>query len=250
MAIKASGSPLSIAEISVEFGGSAPHSLSEYKRGGGLVPDAVANNSIKLTNSNMNISDYYGAANTVTFSYVLQGAGGSGGYGRSDGGGSGYGPGGGFTRITAVGMTTATANGGAGGANGADIWNNASNRPGQASFYGPGGAGGGSNSNTPGQAPADTSYGAGGGGGGSDDSGYADDDGNGGRGGKAGARITGSRTVFPGTVLTIIVGAGGYNPPVGVSQGRDGGRGAGGVAFITYNGATTKYTAGTHTFTL
>ena len=249
MAIKGSGSPLSITEIRAEFGGAAPHSLSEYYRGGGLVPNAGANNSIPL-NGEVSISDYYGGTNTVTFTYVIQGAGGAGGYGRSDGGGVGRAPGGGSTTITAAGMSTATVAGGAGGLNGAYIWNNASDRPGKPSFYGPGGAGGGTNANTPGQAPASTSYGAGGGGGGSDASGTYDDDGNGGQGGRAGTRDTGSRTVLPGTVITITVGSGGYNPPVGVSQGRDGGRGAGGVAFITYNGVTTTYTAGTYTKTL
>lgn len=249
MAVKVSGSPLAITEISTEFSGTAPHSLSEYYRGGGLVPDASANSSIPL-NGEVSISDYYGATNTVDFTFVIQGAGGAGGWGRSDGGGGGQAPGGGATVITAAGMSTATVAGGAGGLNGADLWNNASNRPGKDSFYGAGGAGGRNNYPSPGEAPAATSYGAGGGGGGSDASGTYDDDGNGGRGGEAGARATGSRTVLPGTVITIIVGSGGYNPPVGISQGRNGGRGASGVAFITYEGVTTTYTAGTYTKTL
>ena len=53
-----------------------------------------------------------------------------------------------------------------------------------------------------------------------------------------------------GTTITITVGSGGNNPPISQSQGRNGGDGAQGVAFITFNGSTTTYTAGTHTQTL
>ena len=63
MTIKSSGQ-LSISEIVAEFGGTAPHSLSEYIRGGSLVPNSPANSSIPTTtggNSNIMMSDFYGA---------------------------------------------------------------------------------------------------------------------------------------------------------------------------------------------
>ena len=51
MAIKSSGS-LSITEIVDEFGGSTPHSLSEYYRNGGAVP---ANNTNVPTSGTISI---------------------------------------------------------------------------------------------------------------------------------------------------------------------------------------------------
>ena len=41
MALPSSGQ-LSINDIVGEFGGSAPHSLSEYNRGGSLVPESLS----------------------------------------------------------------------------------------------------------------------------------------------------------------------------------------------------------------
>lgn len=65
MAIKGSGSFLRITEIVAEFGGSTPHSLSEYKRGGSLVPNSAANNAIPTTNDNISMSNFYGAKDTI-----------------------------------------------------------------------------------------------------------------------------------------------------------------------------------------
>ena len=45
MALPSSGT-LTMADIAGEFGGSAPHSLSEYYRGGSLVPDTSLTASI------------------------------------------------------------------------------------------------------------------------------------------------------------------------------------------------------------
>jgi hypothetical protein len=45
MAIPGSG-PIKISEIATEFGDTTPNSMSEYYRGGSLVPDAPANASI------------------------------------------------------------------------------------------------------------------------------------------------------------------------------------------------------------
>ena len=45
MALQTSGA-ISLNDIAGEFGGSVPHSITEYYRGGGLVPNSSANNSI------------------------------------------------------------------------------------------------------------------------------------------------------------------------------------------------------------
>ena len=63
MALPSSGQ-LSINNIVGEFGGSAPHALSEYYRGGSLVPDSATNSGVP-TSGQIKISDFYGAANSV-----------------------------------------------------------------------------------------------------------------------------------------------------------------------------------------
>jgi len=63
MALPGSGQ-LSINDIVGEFGGSAPHSLSEYYRGGSLVPDSATNSGVP-TSGQIKITDFYGAANLV-----------------------------------------------------------------------------------------------------------------------------------------------------------------------------------------
>ena len=132
MALQSSG-PISNGNVQGEFGGSNPASLSEYYSAATGVPSS--GNPISL-------SDFYGKSNTITFSYTIQAAGGAGGYGRSDGGGSGVAASGATTSISGSGISTVSVAGGAGGANGASLWYDASNRDGQASFYGAGGAGG------------------------------------------------------------------------------------------------------------
>jgi hypothetical protein len=57
MALPASGQ-LSLSQIVGEFGGSAPHSLSEYYRNGGLVPSGNTN---VPTSGIIDFSDFYGA---------------------------------------------------------------------------------------------------------------------------------------------------------------------------------------------
>ena len=63
MAIKSSGS-LSMTEIVNEFGGSVPHSLSEYYRNGGRVP---ANNTSVPTSGTISIGNFYGAVNEIQY---------------------------------------------------------------------------------------------------------------------------------------------------------------------------------------
>lgn len=63
MPLQTSG-PISLGDIATEFGGAAPHSLSEYYRGGGLVPDTAANAGIP-TSGPISLSDFYGGDATV-----------------------------------------------------------------------------------------------------------------------------------------------------------------------------------------
>jgi len=62
MTLPSSGT-ITIAQIAAEFGGDAPHSLSEYYRGGGLVP---TNNTNVPTSGTITLSDFYGAVNQVS----------------------------------------------------------------------------------------------------------------------------------------------------------------------------------------
>ena len=62
MAIKNSGSPLAITEIVDEFGGSTPHSLSEYYRDGGSVP---GNNTSVSTSGTISMNMFYGCVNEI-----------------------------------------------------------------------------------------------------------------------------------------------------------------------------------------
>jgi len=72
MAVKSSGQLSITTDIVGEFGGSAPHAISEYKRGGSLVPDGPsANADIPTTNENIQWSDFYGAVNETDLSQAL-----------------------------------------------------------------------------------------------------------------------------------------------------------------------------------
>lgn len=53
--------PLSLEDIRLEFGGSAPVSLSQYYRGGPLVPDIAQNVGIP-TSGTISVGNFYGAA--------------------------------------------------------------------------------------------------------------------------------------------------------------------------------------------
>lgn len=59
MTLPASGS-ISLSQIATEFGGAAPHSLSEYYRGGANVPNAPPNLAIP-TSGTIKLTDFYGA---------------------------------------------------------------------------------------------------------------------------------------------------------------------------------------------
>lgn len=66
MAIKSSGSLSMVTDIVGEFGGTAPHGLKEYYRGGDEVPDSATNSSVP-TSGEIGFKDFYGATDEVSF---------------------------------------------------------------------------------------------------------------------------------------------------------------------------------------
>lgn len=77
MALQSSG-PISLNDIATEFGGSTPHSLSEYYGSGGAPASGP-----------LSIGDFYGLSASFTFRILAVAAGGSGGGGGSNSGGGG-----------------------------------------------------------------------------------------------------------------------------------------------------------------
>lgn len=176
MALQSSG-PISLNDIAGEFGGSTPHSLSEYY---GVASGVPSSGTIAF-------DDFYGTSNTVTIQYLIVGGGGAcGGPGNTTAGGGGAGgvlsgtqvlAGGASGSITvggataptstefrydggdsswsATGMTTKTANGG--GHGGGFIYPSPSHVDGN-----PGGSGGGtrytSSSENPGSGTSGQGY--------------------------------------------------------------------------------------------
>lgn len=65
MAIPGPGVAISMNTIAGEFGGTVPHSLSEYYRGGGLVPNVPQNAAIP-TSGAIPMGSFYGATNRVS----------------------------------------------------------------------------------------------------------------------------------------------------------------------------------------
>lgn len=64
MAIPSSGE-IKISEIATEFGDTAPNQMSEYYRGGGLVPDTPANAAVP-TSGQITVANFYGAQNRAS----------------------------------------------------------------------------------------------------------------------------------------------------------------------------------------
>jgi hypothetical protein len=67
MAIKSSGQ-LSFTEIVAEFSDTAPHSMSEFYRGGGKVP---TNNTNVPTSGAISFSNFYNAVNRIVLNYIF-----------------------------------------------------------------------------------------------------------------------------------------------------------------------------------
>lgn len=73
MALQTSGA-ISLSNIAGEFGGSTPHAINEYYRGGSNVPNTSANNSIP-TSGQIQFDDFYGGASATAdnnFSFTVQ----------------------------------------------------------------------------------------------------------------------------------------------------------------------------------
>jgi hypothetical protein len=76
MALPSSG-VLTLNDIQTEFGGTNPIGLSEYYRGGGLVPDTAINAGIP-TSGVISVTDFYGATNTIALNFTTHGTGANG----------------------------------------------------------------------------------------------------------------------------------------------------------------------------
>jgi hypothetical protein len=72
MPIPGPGTAISMNTIAAEFGGTVPHSLNEYYRGGGLVPNIPANAAIP-TSGTIAIGNFYGSSSRLTVSVVISG---------------------------------------------------------------------------------------------------------------------------------------------------------------------------------
>ena len=70
MAIPGPGVPLSVNDIATEFGGTVPHGLNEYYRGGGLVPNTPGNSAIPASGQ-IAVGDFYGSANRSSIPLVI-----------------------------------------------------------------------------------------------------------------------------------------------------------------------------------
>lgn len=70
MAIPGPGTAISMNTIAGEFGGTVPHSLSEYYRGGGLVPNSPGNAAIP-TSGAIPMGSFYGSANRAAISLPI-----------------------------------------------------------------------------------------------------------------------------------------------------------------------------------
>jgi len=62
MALPSSGT-ISLNDLQTEFGGSNPIAISEYYRGGGLVPNVALNANVP-TSGQISLSNFYGASNS------------------------------------------------------------------------------------------------------------------------------------------------------------------------------------------
>ena len=72
MPIPGPGVAISINTIATEFGGSVPHGINEYYRGGGLVPNIPANSNIP-TSGQIALSNFYGGTNRSTLNLTISG---------------------------------------------------------------------------------------------------------------------------------------------------------------------------------
>ena len=226
MVIKNSG-PINFQDIVDEFGGANPANLSEYYRGGSLVPNTNANKNIATSGGALKLSQFYGARKEIFIKLNLQGGGGSGGNGMADGNGAGNNSAGASTAFRLLSDDTDIAVAGGGGGGGHGNAGAITGGQGGASDFGAGGTGGGANAAAP--FPTWGHYGAGGGGGGGDDGSTSyfnlygsDAAGNAGSGGSRGARDDFEKTIDVEVTYRIIIGAGGNPTDYGNYKGAPG----------------------------
>lgn len=70
MPIPGPGPSISMTTIATEFGGTVPHSLSEYYRGGGLVPNTPGNAAIP-TSGTISMGNFYGSSNRLAVNLTI-----------------------------------------------------------------------------------------------------------------------------------------------------------------------------------
>ena len=70
MAVRSSAPVSLVADIVDEFAGSAPYALTSYYRGGSLVPNTTANNSVP-TSGAISLTDFFGASNTTSWTTTV-----------------------------------------------------------------------------------------------------------------------------------------------------------------------------------
>jgi len=260
---------VSMSDIRTTFGASGTVSLSQFYRGGSLVPNVTTNSSVSTTGA-ISLGSFTSRTNLVPVSYDVLGGGGGGGFGNQEGNGdpqSGevMATAGGASSLSGSGFTTVTSAGGAAGASRA-ISGGSPHRYGTAgasSAYGTGGTRGvvqedsregGAGSSAPSYAGGNaTGNGAGGGGAGGDQTSNYDVGGYAGYGGSAGTRKTGTVNVPYKSTLTLTCGAAGAkgNGP----WASDGGNGSAGRVSVTRqylsgNLTTTRTTSGSQTLTV
>lgn len=76
---------VSFQDIADEFGGTTPHTLSEYYRGNGLVNSSIT--EIPSSGSPISVGSFRGLSAEVTITFTITGGGGCGGNGFDDGNG-------------------------------------------------------------------------------------------------------------------------------------------------------------------
>jgi len=70
MPIPGPGTAISMTTIATEFGGTVPHSLNEYYRGGGLVPNIPTNAAIP-TSGTIAMGNFYGSSARLTVNLTI-----------------------------------------------------------------------------------------------------------------------------------------------------------------------------------
>ena len=90
MATPSSGE-FKLQDIVTEFGGDAPHGLTEYYAGGSNVGSGTQNAQGQAVPSSgeIKLTDFYGTSNTFAMNYLIVAGGGGGGVSYGGGGGGG-----------------------------------------------------------------------------------------------------------------------------------------------------------------